>query len=107
MDLDAIGRAIANGGEVAVRARHEAGVGALETEPTMTALLWILAAVGVVSIVAITPRNPLGAAALYQHPTTGQTQLCTQDTNALMLWGFDTAYTACKDALERAGWERR
>jgi hypothetical protein len=47
------------------------------------------------------------AAALYQHPTTGQTQLCTQDTNALMLWGFDTAYTACKDALERAGWERR
>ena len=47
-----------------------------------------------------------GAAALYQNPTTGQTQLCQQDTNALMLWGFDTGYTACKDALERAGWKR-
>jgi hypothetical protein len=45
-------------------------------------------------------------AALYQHPKTGQTQLCQQDTNALLLWGFDTGYTACKDALERAGWQR-
>jgi len=45
-------------------------------------------------------------AALYQNPKTGQTQLCQQDTNALLLWGFDTGYTACKDALERAGWQR-
>jgi hypothetical protein len=45
-------------------------------------------------------------AALYQHPKTGQTQLCQQDTNALLFWGFDTGYTACKDALERAGWQR-
>jgi hypothetical protein len=45
-------------------------------------------------------------AALYQHPTTGQTQLCQQDTTALLLWGFDTGYTACKDAMERAGWRR-
>jgi hypothetical protein len=46
-------------------------------------------------------------AALYQNPKTGQTQLCQQDTNALLLWGFDTGYTACKDAMERAGWVRR
>jgi hypothetical protein len=47
------------------------------------------------------------AAALYRDPATGQTKLCQQDTNAVMLWGFDTGYTACKDALERAGWVRQ